>query len=181
MLDAGKNLPHFLANTGYRDPVNPGSSNFSDALGKDCFGYFGTDVRYQKSFINGIMVGINTYKLDWTDVFDTKTLMTGYNGSSSTFLVDLGGGHGIDCMRALAKHPDLPAGALVLEDLEDVVALAKVDPRVKTLSHSFFDPQPISGMTSVGHQQHNVANLFPSRAPHRESCLSSTRRSPRLE
>ena len=163
MQDAGKNLPQFLAKTGYRDPMDPDSSNFSDALGKDFFGYLGTDVRYQKSFINGIMVGINSYKMDWTDVFNSQTLMEGYESSSSTFLVDLGGGHGIDCMRALAKHPDLPAGALVLEDLEDVVALAKVDQRVKTLTHSFFDPQPISGKTSLEHLQHGIANLSTSR------------------
>lgn len=145
MLDVAKNLTQFLDKTGYRDPVDPDSSNFKDALGKDFFAYLKTDTRYQKTFINGIMVGIHTYKMDWTEVFDTRTLMEGYQGGESTFFVDIGGGHGIDCMRTLAKHPDLPAGSLVLQDLAGVVSMAKVAPKVKTLAHSFFDPQPILG------------------------------------
>lgn len=89
------------------------------------------------------MIGIATHKVTWTDVFDIQTRLEGYDGG--TFPVDIGGGHGIDSMHALARHPELPAGALVLQDLPDVVAMAKIDPNIKTPAHSSFEPEPIKG------------------------------------
>lgn len=143
-LDASRNLPEFLAKTSYREPLDPHNSNFKDKFGSEWYKYLGSDPRIQKSFITGTMVGIATHKATWTDVFDTQTLKEGYNGGP--FLVDIGGGHGIDSMQALAKHPDLPSGAVVLQDLPDVVAIAKLDPKIKTSAHSFFEPEPIKGM-----------------------------------
>lgn len=160
-MDAAKNLPGFLAKTSYREPLDPHNSNFKDKFGSEWYEYCGSDPRYQKSFINGTMIGIATHKAAWTDVFDTRALMEGYDSSNGgTFLVDIGGGHGIDSMHALAKNPNLPSGAVVLQDLPDVVALAKVDPKIKASAHSFFEPEPIKGIVKHRVPNYNCRNLL---------------------
>lgn len=84
------------------------------------------------------MVGVNDHKLDWTEVYDTKPLVEEFkNGENQVCMVDMGGGHGKDSARLLAKHPELPEGSVCLQDLSDVVAMAKVDPKIKTMSHDF--------------------------------------------
>ncbi len=109
------------------------------------------------------MAGLAEYKVDWTTIYDTGRLLDGFEpgggggggdddtaaaaspGGGATFLVDVGGGHGVDVRRVLARHPDLPAGSLVLQDLPGVVATAEVDGRVRLMAHDFFRPQPVEG------------------------------------
>lgn len=87
--------------------------------------------------------------VDWTEVYDTNRLVSGATLSSDTPLfVDVGGAHGLDTARLLAKHPDLPADVLIVQDLPEVVAThakEKLDPRIKRMAHDFFTPQPIRG------------------------------------
>jgi hypothetical protein len=141
------NLASYLAKTSYREPLDPESSNYMDVYGFDFFARCQSNQNYQKSFINGLMVGLTTHKVDWTNVYDTKALVDGYDSTmdAGVCLVDLGGAHGIDVSRFLAKHPELPAGSVVVQDLSDVIELAKVDPKIKTMAYDFFTPQPIRG------------------------------------
>lgn len=61
-------------------------------------------------------------------------------------LVDIGGHHGIDINLFLDKHPDVPAGSLVIQDLEGVISTVKLATnKIKLMAHSFFDAQPIHG------------------------------------
>ncbi|CAJ2509520.1 Uu.00g145460.m01.CDS01 [Anthostomella pinea] len=147
-IPAGENLPGYLAKTSYREPLDPNKGNYADFddQGLDFFARCQADPRYQASFINGIMVGIATQKVDWTEVYDTKSLVDGFSSSDGgVCVVDTGGAHGIDIMRMLARHPELPQGALVLQDLPDVVAMAKIDSKIETMPYNFFTPQPVQG------------------------------------
>lgn len=100
---------------------------------------------YQASF-TGFMRGLTAYKLDWTQIYDTKILMRDFdpNGEAPLF-VDVGGAHGVDVERLLRRYPDLPSGKLVLQDTSEVLALAKVSDKVTVLPHDFFTPQPVKG------------------------------------
>jgi hypothetical protein len=60
-------------------------------------------------------------------------------------MVDVGGNTGIDISRVLEKHPDLPKGSLVLQDLLEVIVNAQVDEKVTAMAHDFFLPQPAKG------------------------------------
>jgi hypothetical protein len=60
-------------------------------------------------------------------------------------MVDVGGNTGIDISRVLEKHPELPKGSLVLQDLPEVIVNAHVDEKVTTMAHDFFLPQPVKG------------------------------------
>ncbi|KAI0126660.1 O-methyltransferase-domain-containing protein [Xylariales sp. AK1849] len=60
-------------------------------------------------------------------------------------VVDVGGNIGNDISRFLAKHPDVPAGSLVLQDRPEALKIAKVDQKIKIMPHDFFTPQPVKG------------------------------------
>lgn len=104
------------------------------------------------------MTGWRNYKMDWTEVYDTRKLVSGADllGETSAtpiapLFVDIGGMHGLDSARLVAKHPELPASTqLVVQDLPEVVSSydAKhqpLDPRIKRMAHDFFAPQPLVG------------------------------------
>jgi hypothetical protein len=87
-----------------------------------------------------------TWKTPWTKVYDTSQLLEGANlDNGSPFVVDVGGNTGIDISHVLAAHPDLPAGALVLQDLPEIIAKASVDNKITAMVHDFFLPQPVKG------------------------------------
>lgn len=86
------------------------------------------------------------WKTPWTKVYDTTKLLEGAKlDDGSPFVVDVGGNTGIDISHVLAKHPDLPAGSLVLQDLPEVIANAQVDKKITAMVHDFFLPQPVKG------------------------------------
>lgn len=71
------------------------------------------------------------WKAPWTKVYDTNKLLDGARlGEGSPFVVDVGGNTGIDISRVLTKHPDLPAGSLVLQDLPVAIENVKVNPSI---------------------------------------------------
>ncbi|KAJ5236461.1 hypothetical protein N7489_006552 [Penicillium chrysogenum] len=64
--------------------------------------------------------------------------------SEKPFFVDVGGGHGHQCIELGKKYPNL-LGHLVLQDLPEAVKnLAPID-GVKAEAYDFFQPQPIIG------------------------------------
>ncbi|KAF8211345.1 hypothetical protein K438DRAFT_1752127 [Mycena galopus ATCC 62051] len=81
------------------------------------------------------------WKQDWTDsYFDTSTLVDEANienGATTPIFVDVGGNIGVDVTHFLAKHPDVPTGSLVLQNVGDVISLVKVDPKIR------FGPWPM--------------------------------------
>lgn len=86
------------------------------------------------------------WKTPWTTVYDTARLLDRARlNNGSPFVVDVGGNTGIDISHVLAKHPDLPAGSLVLQDLPEIIATAQVDEKITAMSHDFFLPQPVKG------------------------------------
>lgn len=144
---ANSNLPKFLAKTAYENPADPTNSNFMDADpdGLTFFQRMAASPETQLAFTKG-MEGLAAIKADWTQIYDTKSLLEGFDLSGDgVFVVELGGSHGQDISRLLARHPELPAGSLVLQDLPDVLQLAKVSEKIKLLPHDFFKPQPIRG------------------------------------
>lgn len=61
--------------------------------------------------------------------------------------VDIGGGPGHSIAAILAAHPELPASGFVLQELPNVIELAKqsLPANVQLQSHDFFNPNPAKG------------------------------------
>ncbi|KAJ6172591.1 hypothetical protein N7470_001658 [Penicillium chermesinum] len=146
-IRSAHNLPSFLAKNFYKEPVDANANNYSDS-DPDGLNFFG---RLQKSpecleAFTGHMEAWTMWKTPWVNVYDTNKLLDGADLSDgSPFVVDLGGNTGIDISHVLKKHPDLPAGSLVLQDLPEVIARANVDEKITAMVHDFFLPQPVKG------------------------------------
>ncbi|KAL8846834.1 MAG: hypothetical protein Q9221_008092 [Calogaya cf. arnoldii] len=143
--------PDFLAKTNYRKPVDDKNSCYIDAFpeNKSFFERCSANPVHQESFFS-FMDLWGKHKRPWPQFYDTETLLKGANLSDgSAFIVDVGGHHTIDLLRVLEKHPDLPAGSLVLEDLPEVVAAVKLTTnKIRIVGHDLFEPdtvQPVQG------------------------------------
>lgn len=148
-IAAGHNLPAYLAKISYKEPTDVDLNNYTD-VDPDGLTFFG---RLQKSpayfeAFTGHMEAWTAWKTPWTKVYDTTTLLEGAKlDDGSPFVVDLGGNTGTDISHVLAKHPDIPAGSLVLQDLPEVIANVRLDEKITAMAHDFFLPQPVTGET----------------------------------
>lgn len=152
-IAAAQNLAPFLAKHGYKEPLDPAKfDNFADVFGAVFFDYFQTNPSAGASFA-GLMTAAREYKMDWTEVYDTSKLLSGaeMEASSPPLFIDIGGLHGLDTVRLLSKHPDLPTSAkLVVQDLPEVVSAyarteENLDSRISRMAYDFFTPQPLVG------------------------------------
>ncbi|KAI1122451.1 putative O-methyltransferase [Nemania abortiva] len=146
-IESSRNLPYFLSRSNYVEPLDSRNTNYME-LTPERLGIFErcrADLDYQASFI-GLMRGLAVYKLDWTEIYDTKILMNGFDtrGEAPLF-IDIGGAHGVDVERLLNRYPDIPSGKLMLQDTPEVIAMAKVSDKIAAISYDFFTPQPIRG------------------------------------
>lgn len=142
------NLPNFLKETGYENPEDPAATNYADADpdGLSFSERLEASPEAQYAFVK-IMEGLAANKAEWMDIYtETQALLDGFDPSDGgVFMVDLGGGHGLDTTRLLSRYPDLPAGSLVVQDLPEVLKLAKVPEKIVLCPYDFFTPQPIQG------------------------------------
>ncbi|KAL4892380.1 S-adenosyl-L-methionine-dependent methyltransferase [Aspergillus ambiguus] len=146
-IAAGHNLPKYLAKISYMEPtdVNVNNYTYADPDGLNFFGRLQKSPSHYEAF-TGHMEAWTTWKTPWTKIYDTTRLLEGAKlDDGSPFVVDVGGNTGIDISRVLAKHPDLPAGSLVLQDLPEIIAKANVDKKITAMVHDFFLPQPVTG------------------------------------
>ena len=151
---AAQYLPTYLAKISYQEPTDAIQSNHagSDPDGLNFFDRLQKSPTYYDAFL-GHMEAWTDWKTPWTEVYDTSRLVDGAKlGEGSPLLVDVGGNTGIDISRVLSKHPDLPAGSLVLQDLPEMIALARVDKKITATVHNFFEPQPVKGEPVPSHE-----------------------------
>ncbi|KAJ5082209.1 hypothetical protein N7532_011252 [Penicillium argentinense] len=143
----GHNLPKYLAKINYTEPTDISVNNHSDCDpdGLNFFGRLQDSPSYFKAF-TGHMEAWTAWKTPWTKVYDTNELLEGAKlDDGSAFVVDVGGNTGIDISHVHKKHPELPAGSLVLQDLPEIIVNAQIDKKVTAMAHDFFLPQPVRG------------------------------------
>ncbi|KAJ5509587.1 hypothetical protein N7527_011730 [Penicillium freii] len=143
--------PDFLAKINYRKPLDDAASCYIDTFPekKSFFGRCSANPVHQESFSSFMDLWAKG-KRPWPQFYDTQALLDGADLSDgSPFIVDVGGHHGIDLMRVAEKHPDLPPGSLVLEDLPEVVGPVELTTdKIRTVPHDLFEEgvlQPIEG------------------------------------
>jgi len=146
---AGHNLPKYLAKIGYKEPTAADGNNHSqsDPEGLNFFARLQASPKYYADF-TGHMEAWTAWKTPWTKIYDPSKLIDGAKlDDGAPLVVDVGGNTGIDITHVLKAQPDLPAGALVLQDLPEIIATAKglVDPKITAMAHDFFNPQPVKG------------------------------------
>ena len=149
-IPSGINLAKFLQKYNYREPLDKTKlDNYADMTGgADFFATCAKDPERLGSSFIGLMTALRNHKMPWTEVYDTSDLVSGADlKNGAPLFVDIGGAHGLDTERLLARHPDLPSDVLVVQDTPEVVAMTpeELDPRVKKMAYDFFTPQPLMG------------------------------------
>ncbi|KAI0888330.1 putative O-methyltransferase [Annulohypoxylon maeteangense] len=141
------NLPSFLAKTSYREPKDAKNTSYIDANPErlPIFDRFLTNKSYRDS-LRGFLYEYSKYRVPWTEFYDTASLIEGADLSSGPLVVDVGGLHGADLLKVLDKHPDLPTGALVLQDLAGAISGVTLNTeKIKLMEYNFFKPEPLHG------------------------------------
>ncbi|PGH18282.1 hypothetical protein AJ79_00621 [Helicocarpus griseus UAMH5409] len=143
------NLPEYLKQTGYKNPLNPTDGAFQ-AAHKSKLPFFDWLVANPPhlSEFDSFMSAYRAGKANWYDPNFypvAERLIGAFDPSNSdVLLVDVGGGRGHDLLEYSARHPSSP-GRLILQDREPVIASVqgKENMPFEAMAHDFYTPQPI--------------------------------------
>lgn len=141
-----RTLPYFLGENEFQNPIDVSNSNWQYMTGQKTsfFEDVGTRAELRNSF-NDAMECHSKYNLTpWPDVFPTDALIEGAKPDRA-LIVDMGGGKGHDLEKFSTRHPDLPKGSLVLQDLPDILKGVSPIEAISVQPHDFFQPQPVQG------------------------------------
>lgn len=151
-------MPNFLRKLEYETPNDPNKTGFMEMSGgKKLWEMFAQHPGLVETF-QANMEAITDMRFDWTQIYDTRELLRGFDfdeEGNNTLLVDVGGGKGTDVNRLLKKHPEIAAGRIILQELAGVVDAAKaagtVSDKVVCQTHDFFEEQPVVGEYECKH------------------------------
>jgi len=143
-------LPDFLAANKYQDITSNTDTPFQIAHNTklQSFDWMVQNPDHFAS-LQKVMTGFEG--AEWTIGFDTldieakKVPSTLPQPSEKPFFVDVGGGHGHQCIQLGKKYPNL-LNRLVLQDLPEAVNKLPPIEGVKAEAYNFFEKEPIAGM-----------------------------------
>lgn len=151
------NFPKFLSETQYKNPTDLNFSNANSWLGESFFSWLPKNPHINKAF-NAAMTAFAANKAPWVDIYPTDSIVAAAKPDRA-LVVDVAGGVGHDLEKFRAKHPDTPAGSLVLQDRQNVIEAAKVKAPVTTQEVDILKGQPIQG--AHVYYLHNVLHDWP--------------------
>ena len=147
-----RDLPAFMAETGYKNPFDPAGGPFQHAHGtrEPFFAWLAGHPEYMTAF-NQYMGGYRAGKASWLDaggVFPAEQMLRldeTAERENRAVIVDVGGGMGQDLLELRMKHPEVK-GRMVLQDLPAVIEQIKDLPEeIEATAHDFFETQPVKG------------------------------------
>lgn len=155
-----RTLPAYLKKTGFKNPTNVNDCNFQfwQGEGASMFQYVGTNPLLTSDFNNAMECHSKYNLTPWPDTYPTDNLVTEAK-PGRPLVVDIGGGKGHDLLKFQARHPDIPTGSLVLQDLPEILKGVKPSDAIKVQPCDFFTPQPIKGARV--YFMHNVLHDWP--------------------
>ncbi|KAJ5128887.1 uncharacterized protein N7443_006002 [Penicillium atrosanguineum] len=142
-------LPDFLAATKYQDITSNTNTPFQVAHNTKLQS-FDWMVKHPEHFdsLQTVMTGFQGAEwavgLDTLDIEAKKVPFAPPQSSEKPFFVDVGGGHGHQCIQLGKKYPNL-LGRLVLQDLPEAVNKLSPIEGVKAEAYDFFEKEPITG------------------------------------
>lgn len=152
-------MPAFFAENNYQDVTDNTNTPFQKAHNTKLTS-FEWLIQQPKQFehLQKIMTALQGS--EWTEGFKllddearkvpSKVSPTDPQPSEKPFFVDVGGGHGHQCIELGKKYPNL-LGYLVLQDLPAAVQNLPPIDGVKAEAYDFFQPQPIIGLSPSIH------------------------------
>lgn len=138
-----QNLPTFLQDTSYREPVDPANTAYivGNPEKLEFWARCKANPALEASF-TGLMSSWSRHKVPWPSFFDTNLLLQDFD-ANGPLLVDVGGNVGNDLEFFLERHRDVPSGSLILQDRPETLVEAKVSEKITVMPYDFFTPQPV--------------------------------------
>ncbi|KAI2473810.1 S-adenosyl-L-methionine-dependent methyltransferase [Annulohypoxylon bovei var. microspora] len=140
-------MPPFLKKTGYKNPIDDRNGVMQHVKGPDAsfFGYIVADPIRNKEFTHAMECHSKGNMVAWPEVYPTDTLLKDAKPGRA-LVVDVGGSKGHDLEKFRLKHPDIPEGSLVLQDLPGVLQDVEICNKIiSKYPYDFFTPQPVKG------------------------------------
>ncbi|KAF7561197.1 hypothetical protein G7046_g2951 [Stylonectria norvegica] len=141
-----RTLPFFLKETEFKNPTDLNNCNWQYLRGPEnnFFQFVGSNPLVTRGF-NDAMECHSKYNLTpWPEVYPTDTIVDAAKPDRA-LVVDVGGSKGHDLEKFSLRHPDIPAGSLILQDLPDILKDVTPPAAVSVQAHDFFTPQPVKG------------------------------------
>ncbi|KAI0897903.1 S-adenosyl-L-methionine-dependent methyltransferase [Annulohypoxylon nitens] len=140
-------MPSFLKKTGYKNPNDDKNGVIQHVKGPDAsfFGYIVADPIRNKDYTHAMECHSKGNMVSWTDLYPTATILKDVKPGRA-LVVDIGGSKGHDLEKFRLKHPDIPEGSLVLQDLPGVLQDVHISHTIISKQpYDFFTPQPVKG------------------------------------
>ncbi|KAG5991772.1 hypothetical protein E4U43_003939 [Claviceps pusilla] len=152
-------LPSFLRQRAYENPTDVADGNWQFCTGTPR-GFF-DDVMARpdlaKDFHDAMRCHSRYNLAPWPDMYPTDTIVeAGRANPARKLVVDIGGSRGHDLEKFHARHPDIPDGSLILQDLPEAVQdlQLQLPKAVQVQGYDFFTEQPVKGARA--YFMHNV-------------------------
>lgn len=149
---ASQAFPAFFAENNYDDITDNKNTPFQKAFQTylTCFEWLS---KHPKLFgsLQQVMTGLQS--TDWLSDFDlfhqeADRIAQSPVHHGEPFFIDVGGGHGHQCIQLREKYPHL-RGRLVLQDLPEAVDHLPPLDGIQVMAHDIFQPQTIKGEQSL--------------------------------
>ncbi|KAI4173394.1 MAG: hypothetical protein LQ343_002926 [Gyalolechia ehrenbergii] len=140
-------LPVYLQQTEYRNPVNTTNSPFQHAFQTNLkmWEYISERPPRLNAF-NTFMEGQREGRIPWFHHFPVQDSLGDVSkDTDAVLIVDVGGGRGHD-MEAFKSAFPQQQGKLILQDLPMTIEdISHLKPGIEAMKHNFFTPQPVKG------------------------------------
>ncbi|KAI0176536.1 S-adenosyl-L-methionine-dependent methyltransferase [Hypoxylon sp. FL1284] len=152
----------FLRETGYKNITDEKNGVVQHMLGPDSsfFSYVVANPSRNKGFLDAMECHSKWNLTAWPELFPTNSLLKDCK-PDRPLVVDIGGSKGHDLEKFRLKHPEVPRGSLVLQDLPEVLQGVET-PHETIVKHpyDFFTRQPLEGARA--YFLHNVLHDWPN-------------------
>ncbi|KAI0849900.1 S-adenosyl-L-methionine-dependent methyltransferase [Daldinia vernicosa] len=140
-------LPSFLKETGFKNPTDSKHGVIQHLQGpyESVFEYIVADPTRSKDFSCAMECHSRWNMTAWTDAYPTDILLKDAK-LDRPLVVDVGGNKGHDLEKFWLKHPEIPDGSLVIEDLPGILSEVEITNKaILKQPYDFFTPQPLRG------------------------------------
>ncbi|KAI8957144.1 S-adenosyl-L-methionine-dependent methyltransferase [Daldinia sp. FL1419] len=146
----------YIKETGFKNPTDSKSGIVQYLKGpyESVFEYIVSEPTRSREFALAMECHSKWNMTAWTDVYPTDMLLQDAK-PDRPLVVDVGGSKGHDLEKFLLKHPEIPDGSLVIEDLPGTLSEVEITNKVILKQpYDFFTPQPLTGARA--YFMHNV-------------------------
>ncbi|KAG5970623.1 hypothetical protein E4U55_001538 [Claviceps digitariae] len=141
-------LPSFLRHREYQNPTDVADGNWQFCMGtsRGFFDDVGAKPDLARHFHDAMRCHSRYNLAPWPEIYPTDTIVeAGRARPDRKLVVDIGGSRGHDLEKFHARHPNIPDGSLVLQDLAEPLRDLDLPRAIQPQEYDFFTEQPVRG------------------------------------